>query len=454
MRYETEWTAPAASPHPRLRHEAPAVVLVLDVGTEAVVHATTGALDLGGDVDGPSVSARAWARAAGLARYDGQAFAPGEDPVSRAATGQEVPGEPVLVPGALGRRPMWATAFPLPTRHGERQALLVLVEIEDTGSAGDAEVRDRAVIAAGLSFTISDPRQPDAPLVFVNPAFERTTGYPWDEAIGRNCRFLQGERTDPAAVARVREALTSREHAVVTLLNYRKDGTAFWNELSLSPVYDGAGTLTHFVGIQADVTARVLAEHERADHLRAAQQARDEAEVAQRRLALLAEATTRLASTLDVDQALDRLGALVVPRLADVCLIEMTDGDERRTRGLHAEQALQHLVEGVGLLQQTQRTADSPVSQVLRTGEPLLLADLSAHDLEGYADGRARRGLRVAGAAQRPRRAAARPRPHPGRRHARADVERAPVRRRRPHHGGRPRTSRRPRHRQRPAVLP
>ena len=90
----------------------------------------------------------------------------------------------------------------------------------------------------------------------------------------------------------------------MTLLNHRKDGTAFWNELSLSPVYDGAGVLTHFVGIQADVTARVLVEQERLRHLEAETAARAQAEQAQRRLALLAEATSMLAATLDVDESL------------------------------------------------------------------------------------------------------------------------------------------------------
>lgn len=117
--------------------------------------------------------------------------------------------------------------------------------------AADSAIRDRAVLAAGLSFTISDPHQPDNPLVFVNPAFERTTGYCAAEALGRNCRFLQGPDTDPAAVARVRELLARGEHGSVTLLNHRKDGTPFWNELSLSPVYDDAGRLTHVVGIQS-----------------------------------------------------------------------------------------------------------------------------------------------------------------------------------------------------------
>ncbi|MCW2605462.1 MAG: hypothetical protein JWO60_155, partial [Frankiales bacterium] len=82
MRHDVEESLPRALPHPRLRHEAPAVVLVLDVDQASVVHATTGALDLGGDVDGPSVPVAQWTRAARLARADGTPYAPGQDPVA------------------------------------------------------------------------------------------------------------------------------------------------------------------------------------------------------------------------------------------------------------------------------------------------------------------------------------------------------------------------------------
>jgi hypothetical protein len=89
-------------------------------------------------------------------------------------------------------------------------------------------------------------------------------------------------------VQAIRDALASREHRTVTLLNYRKDGSAFWNEVALSPVFDATGELTHFVGIQSDVTARVAVEHERERHLAAERAAAPAAERAQRRLALLA----------------------------------------------------------------------------------------------------------------------------------------------------------------------
>jgi PAS domain S-box-containing protein len=117
-------------------------------------------------------------------------------------------------------------------------------------------VRDRAIRAVTQGIVIADALRPDAPIVFASPAFERLTGYAADEVLGRNCRFLQGRDTDRAAVARVREAIRDGRAYTVELLNYRKDGAPFWNELSISPVRNDDGRLTHFVGVQNDVTGR------------------------------------------------------------------------------------------------------------------------------------------------------------------------------------------------------
>ncbi len=105
--------------------------------------------------------------------------------------------------------------------------------------------------------SLSDATQPDMPLVYVNPAFERMTGYSAVEVCGRNCRFLQGPDNDQPGVEEVREAIRERRDLRVLLKNYRKDGTPFWNELYMSPVWSTSGELTHFVGFQNDVTARV-----------------------------------------------------------------------------------------------------------------------------------------------------------------------------------------------------
>lgn len=112
-------------------------------------------------------------------------------------------------------------------------------------------------LAAGV--LITDPRLPDNPTIFANPGFTAITGYQPAEIIGRNCRFLQGPDTNPLAVQQIREAIEQQRLLTITLLNYRKDGTPFWNEFTINPVYDEAGELTNFVGIQTDVTERVQA---------------------------------------------------------------------------------------------------------------------------------------------------------------------------------------------------
>lgn len=129
-------------------------------------------------------------------------------------------------------------------------------------AVGGVEWLGRAVLALDRSFTIAAATLPDSPLVFVNPAFERITGYSAGEVVGRNCRFLQGPDTDAGTVAILREAVRGGQAATVTLLNYRKDGSTFWNEVSMTPLHDTDGAVTHFVGVQVDVTAQVTAKQE------------------------------------------------------------------------------------------------------------------------------------------------------------------------------------------------
>jgi PAS domain S-box-containing protein len=367
---------------PRLLHDSPAAVLLVDVGSARVVQSNDAGRSLAPDLGSLPVEVRRWSESAALRRPDGSDFEPGEDPVERVTAGLRVHGEPVLLRGALPERLVWVTGFPIPAAQDQpdEQALVVFFEVD----AGEAEIRDRAVVAAGLAFTITDPRLPDNPLVFVNPAFERTTGYSREEVEGRNCRFLQGPETDPGAVIRIREAIEQQQHATVTLLNYRKDGTAFWNELSLSPVYDAAGALTHFVGIQADVTTRVQVEQERESHLAAERTARTEAERAQRRLALLAEATSMLAATLDVDESLDRLTALVVPLMADWCTVHLlgTDGTVQRVAARHRDPDKLPLLRRLEELQPEGLSGDSYTAKVLR-GSPATLVDVDESVLLG-----------------------------------------------------------------------
>jgi len=124
----------------------------------------------------------------------------------------------------------------------------------------ELRLHDRAMAATSCGITIADAAAPDMPLIYVNAAFERITGYPEREVIGRNCRFLQRDDRDQPGLIDLRRALQAGEDCTITLRNYRRDGSLFWNELYTSPVFDDAGRLTHFVGIQTDVTVRIEAE--------------------------------------------------------------------------------------------------------------------------------------------------------------------------------------------------
>ena len=127
--------------------------------------------------------------------------------------------------------------------------------------------RNRALEAAGNGILISDARLPDMPIIYSNEAFSSITGYAQEEVLGKNCRFLQGTDTDGEKVREIREALEKGVPCRVVLRNYRKDGSLFWNELTITPIKDAEGTVTHFIGVQNDVSARVF-EGERKDHTR------------------------------------------------------------------------------------------------------------------------------------------------------------------------------------------
>jgi PAS domain S-box-containing protein len=150
-----------------------------------------------------------------------------------------------------------------------------MIEVESGPSfEGDAPVaaevyavpdrRELALVAVErtrMPMVVSDPRQPDSPIVLANQAFLDLSGYDASEVIGRNCRFLQGPETDEADVEAIRRGLAAgEEFLTVELLNYRKNGSTFWNELSISPVYDAGGELIYYFGSQKDVTVRRRAE--------------------------------------------------------------------------------------------------------------------------------------------------------------------------------------------------
>ncbi len=121
----------------------------------------------------------------------------------------------------------------------------------------ELRIKNQAIEEASIGITIASATDENLPLVYANPEFERLTGYEREVVDGQNCRFLQGEQTDESALGTIREALAAREPVTTELLNYRADGSPFWNELTLAPV-TGTDTdaVTHYIGFQQDVTAR------------------------------------------------------------------------------------------------------------------------------------------------------------------------------------------------------
>lgn len=161
--------------------------------------------------------------------------------------------------------------------------------IRDVGGNAYLEGGDGAVSAAGLNgvlalaiasaptgITVADPSLPDCPLVFINPAFTQLTGYPPEEVLGRNCRFLQGRGTEKESVRALRLAIAAGKPITLEFTNHRRDGRRFVNELRMAPVLDETGQLVAYIGIQHDVTARKRAEREAIKARRAAERANKE----------------------------------------------------------------------------------------------------------------------------------------------------------------------------------
>ncbi|MDX1950919.1 MAG: CHASE domain-containing protein [Verrucomicrobiota bacterium] len=121
---------------------------------------------------------------------------------------------------------------------------------------GKLRLYESAIKSTSNGILITDARQPDNPIIYVNPAFEKMTGYSQEEVMGRNCRFLQGEDRDQEGLKEIRNALHEKREARAVLRNYRKDGTLFHNELTISPVHDKLGMLAYFIGVTVDVTER------------------------------------------------------------------------------------------------------------------------------------------------------------------------------------------------------
>jgi len=168
----------------------------------------------------------------------------------------------------------------------------------------------RAILEGGpLSMIVTDPRLPGDPVVWTNTAFTSLTGFTADEVRGRNCRFLQCDETDRDVVARIDATLARGDDVQEVLLNARKDGSQFWNQLAITQLRDDLGRLTYRVGVQVDVTAEAVGEAARSLELSLMHRTAD-------RLELLARVGEEVSRHLEYDDAVDALADLVVPRLA------------------------------------------------------------------------------------------------------------------------------------------
>lgn len=126
--------------------------------------------------------------------------------------------------------------------------------------SGNGNIFFAAVEMTRMPMIVTDPRQPDNPVVFANNAFQKMTGYSSSEIVGQNCRFLQGPDTDKQTLDELRQAVAERREFATEILNYRKDGYSFWNALFMTPIFDDAGELVYFFGSQFDVSRRREAE--------------------------------------------------------------------------------------------------------------------------------------------------------------------------------------------------
>lgn len=163
---------------------------------------------------------------------------------------------------------------PLPRSGTDRCGAACVMQVSDVSSAVRRErhlresqsslrLRNRAIEASSQGIIIVDARKPDRPIIYANPAFSRITGYSAEEVLGLNCRFLQGEESEQPGLEVIRAAIAEQREGMAVVRNYRKDGTPFWNELLVSPVFDAEGVLSNFVGVQRDISKRRLVEEER-----------------------------------------------------------------------------------------------------------------------------------------------------------------------------------------------
>ncbi|MDL0431973.1 EAL domain-containing protein [Marinobacter sp. TBZ242] len=149
--------------------------------------------------------------------------------------------------------------------HRPLQVLMLTDITSQVENSRQLRLFKRSIESSSNGILIADAQQDDLPTIYVNRAFEKITGFSAEEAIGRNCRFLQGNDFDLSneqGLSEIRRALKKKTEVSTVLRNYRKDGTPFWNDLYISPIFDEGGEITHYIGVQNDISDRKSAEHE------------------------------------------------------------------------------------------------------------------------------------------------------------------------------------------------
>lgn len=186
------------------------------------------------------------------------------DWVSRAAAGEYVEfeadlttavGEPLIVHGVFR---------PVTDEDGTVTSLLVSDRdiTEQREYERELELRTKAINEAPVGIVMTDPSLEDNPITYANDEFTELTGYTREDVLGRNCRFLQGPETEEEQIDAMRSAIEAEEPITVELRNYRKDGSPFWNRVSIAPVYDPEGEVLNYIGFQSDVTERKQRQHQ------------------------------------------------------------------------------------------------------------------------------------------------------------------------------------------------
>jgi PAS domain S-box-containing protein len=219
-----------------------------------------------------------------------------------------------------------------------------------------------------MAMCMTDPRRPDNPIILVNDAFTALTGFPREEAVGRNCRFLQGPDTDAGDVARMSEALRAGQGIELEILNYRKDGTPFWNALVISPVRDGSGEVAYYFASQHDVSEKRLAQIELARsksllETQVAHRTQDLRQALDQKITLLHEVDHRVKNSLQVVNSLVLLKA-------------------RRIKDARAREALLQMAERIGALSTAHRLLYT-AGDVSRFDVSEFVGDLAAVLLNG-----------------------------------------------------------------------